>query len=134
MNLDDLLCVGATTNFLLSSTIGRNKHLIPGEVCDRRCRWSSRSEVLTDVTMMQVISAVIGGTEKVLQMLRSHGVSITSTGMTMCSSVRQRKQCGAHCAIWLMRAPVNAWMQAVRPQMWVILCGPSSWITLSSRD
>jgi len=118
MNLDDLLCVGATTNFLLSSTIGRNKHLIPGEVCAKCCRWSSCSDVFTDVTMtQQVISAVIGGTEKVLQMLRSHGVSITSTGMTMCRSVRQRQQCGAH---WLMPAPVNAGMQAVRPQMWVI--------------
>lgn len=58
MNTDDLLCVGATSNILLSSTIGRNKNLIPGEV----------------------IKAVIEGTEQVLQLLRDHGVSIYSTG------------------------------------------------------
>ena len=58
MNVDDLLCVGATGNILLSSTIGRNKNLIPGEV----------------------VSAVINGTEEVLEMLRSHGLGIVSTG------------------------------------------------------
>jgi phosphoribosylformylglycinamidine cyclo-ligase len=58
MNVDDLLCVGATDNILLSSTIGRNKHLIPGEV----------------------VSAVINGTEEVLQQLRDAGISIYSTG------------------------------------------------------
>ncbi len=58
MNTDDLLCVGCTDNILLSSTIGRNKRLIPGEV----------------------ISAIINGTEEVLQMLRDHGVQIVSTG------------------------------------------------------
>ncbi|MEM9895229.1 MAG: AIR synthase related protein [Bacteroidota bacterium] len=58
MNLDDLLCVGCTQNILLSSTIGRNKHLIPGEV----------------------ISEIINGTEEVLEMLRQHGVEINSTG------------------------------------------------------
>lgn len=58
MNIDDLLCVGATDNILLSSTIGRNKHLIPGEV----------------------ISAIINGTEELLEELRSQGVSIYSTG------------------------------------------------------
>jgi len=58
MNTDDLLCVGATDNILLSSTIGRNKNLIPGEV----------------------IGAIINGTEEVLAMLRSHGMNITSTG------------------------------------------------------
>jgi phosphoribosylformylglycinamidine cyclo-ligase len=58
MNTDDLLCVGATDNILLSSTIGRNKNLIPGEV----------------------ISAIINGTEEVLQMLRDHGMNIYSTG------------------------------------------------------
>jgi phosphoribosylformylglycinamidine cyclo-ligase len=58
MNIDDLLCVGATQNILLSSTIGRNKNLVPGEV----------------------ISAVINGTEEVLQMLRDHGLQIISTG------------------------------------------------------
>lgn len=58
MNVDDLLCVGATDNILLSSTIGRNKHLIPGEV----------------------ISAIINGTEEVLEMLRNHGLNIRSTG------------------------------------------------------
>lgn len=58
MNTDDLLCVGATDNILLSSTIGRNKQLISGEV----------------------ISAIINGTEEVLQMLRDHGVNIVSTG------------------------------------------------------
>ncbi|MEE4198855.1 MAG: AIR synthase related protein [Bacteroidales bacterium] len=58
MNLDDLLCVGATDNILLSSTIGRNKNLIPGEV----------------------IAAIINGTEELLQELRELGVSIYSTG------------------------------------------------------
>ncbi|GAA0556204.1 AIR synthase related protein [Chitinophaga japonensis] len=58
MNIDDLLCVGATENILLSSTIGRNKQLIPGEV----------------------IAAIINGTEEILEELRSHGISIYSTG------------------------------------------------------
>ncbi|MFZ2339891.1 MAG: AIR synthase related protein [Bacteroidales bacterium] len=58
MNTDDLLCVGARDNMLLSSTIGRNKNLIPGEV----------------------ISAIINGTEEVLEELRSMGVGIWSTG------------------------------------------------------
>jgi len=58
MNVDDLLCVGATENILLSSTIGRNKNLIPGEV----------------------ISALINGTEEVLEMLRHYGLNIRSTG------------------------------------------------------
>jgi len=58
MNTDDLICVGATDNILLSSTIGRNKNLIPGEV----------------------IKAIIEGTEQVLQLLRDHGISIHSTG------------------------------------------------------
>jgi phosphoribosylformylglycinamidine cyclo-ligase len=58
MNLDDLLCVGAFNNILLSSTIGRNKNLIPGEV----------------------ISAVINGTEEVLEDLRKLGIGIWSTG------------------------------------------------------
>lgn len=58
MNTDDLLCVGAVDNILLSSTIGRNKNLVPGEV----------------------ISAIINGTEEVLNDLRSHGIGIHSTG------------------------------------------------------
>ncbi len=58
MNIDDLLCVGATENILLSSTIGRNKNLVPGEV----------------------ISSIINGTEEVLKMLTDHGMNITSTG------------------------------------------------------
>lgn len=58
MNLDDLLCVGAVDNILLSSTIGRNKQLIPGEV----------------------ISAVINGTEEFLQEMRDLGIGITLTG------------------------------------------------------
>lgn len=58
MNIDDLLCVGATDNILLSSTIGRNKLLIPGEV----------------------ISAIINGTEELLEELRRLGVNIVSTG------------------------------------------------------
>lgn len=59
MNVDDLLCVGATTHpILLSSTIGRNKNLIPGEV----------------------IAAIINGTEEVLEMLRDNGLEIYSTG------------------------------------------------------
>jgi phosphoribosylformylglycinamidine cyclo-ligase len=58
MNLDDLLCIGATDNILLSSTIGRNKNLIPGEV----------------------ISAIINGTEEILEELRQHGIGIYSTG------------------------------------------------------
>ena len=58
MNIDDLLCVGATDNILLSSTIGRNKQLIPGEV----------------------IAAIINGTEELLAELREQGVTIYSTG------------------------------------------------------
>ena len=58
MNIDDLICVGATTNIMLSSTIGRNKNVIPGEV----------------------ISAIINGTEELLQELKSFGVEIHSTG------------------------------------------------------
>ncbi len=58
MNIDDLLCVGATDNIMLSSTIGRNKNLIPGEV----------------------ISAIINGTEELIQDLKSFGVTIHSTG------------------------------------------------------
>ena len=58
MNIDDLLCVGATDNILLSSTIGRNKNLITGEV----------------------ISAIINGTEELIADLEKHGVSIKSTG------------------------------------------------------
>ena len=58
MNTDDLICVGATGPMLLSSTIGRNKNLIPGEV----------------------IAELINGTEEVLQMLRDHGIEIYSTG------------------------------------------------------
>ena len=58
MNIDDLLCVGATDNILLSSTIGRNKRLVPGEV----------------------IAAIINGTEELLEELRRFGVNIYSTG------------------------------------------------------
>ncbi|WP_285008742.1 AIR synthase related protein [Pedobacter faecalis] len=58
MNIDDLICVGATENILLSSTIGRNKNLIPGEV----------------------IAAIINGTEEILAELREQGISIYSTG------------------------------------------------------
>ena len=58
MNIDDLLCVGATENIMLSSTIGRNKGLITGEV----------------------LSAIIGGTESFLEEYRKHGIDIISTG------------------------------------------------------
>ena len=58
MNIDDLLCVGATDNILLSSTIGRNKLLVPGEV----------------------ISAIINGTQELIDELGRHGVNIVSTG------------------------------------------------------
>lgn len=58
MNTDDLLCVGAVDNILVSSTIGRNKHLIPGEV----------------------ISAIINGTDELLQELRDMGIGIHATG------------------------------------------------------
>jgi phosphoribosylformylglycinamidine cyclo-ligase len=58
MNIDDLLCVGATDNIMLSSTIGRNKNLITGEV----------------------ISAIINGTEELIEDLKSFGVTIHSTG------------------------------------------------------
>ncbi len=58
MNIDDLLCVGAVDNIMLSSTIGRNKNLIPGEV----------------------ISAIINGTEELITELKSFGVTIHSTG------------------------------------------------------
>ncbi|MGB1294957.1 MAG: AIR synthase related protein [Flavobacteriales bacterium] len=58
MNIDDLLCVGATGPIMLSSTIGRNKNLITGEV----------------------LSAIINGTEELLEGLRNHGIEIHSTG------------------------------------------------------
>lgn len=58
MNVDDLICVGATDNIMLSSTIGRNKNLIPGEV----------------------ISAIINGTEELISDLEKHGITIRSTG------------------------------------------------------
>ncbi len=58
MNTDDLLCIGATDDIILSSTIGRNKRLIPGEV----------------------IAAIINGTEEFLQTMRDYGVNIRSTG------------------------------------------------------
>ena len=58
MNIDDLLCVGATDNIMLSSTIGRNKNLIPGDV----------------------LSQIINGTEELLQELKEFGVEIHSTG------------------------------------------------------
>ncbi len=58
MNIDDLICVGATTNILLSSTIGRNKNLIPAEV----------------------ITALISGTEALISELQKHGITIHATG------------------------------------------------------
>ncbi|MGJ8733514.1 MAG: AIR synthase related protein [Cellulophaga sp.] len=58
MNIDDLICVGATDNIMLSSTIGRNKNLIPGEV----------------------LSAIINGTEELIEDLKNHGIVIHSTG------------------------------------------------------
>lgn len=58
MNLDDLLCVGVTDDILISSTIGRNRHLIPGEV----------------------VAAIIEGTEEFLAKMRSLGIGIWSTG------------------------------------------------------
>ena len=58
MNIDDLICVGATDNILLSSTIGRNKNLIPAEV----------------------LSAIINGTEELIEELKTFGVTIHSTG------------------------------------------------------
>ena len=58
MNIDDLLCVGATDKILLSSTIGRNKNVITGEV----------------------ISSIINGTEELLETLRNQGIGIHSTG------------------------------------------------------
>lgn len=58
MNIDDLICVGAVDNILLSSTIGRNKRLVPGEV----------------------IAAIINGTEELLEDLRSQGIGVWSTG------------------------------------------------------
>jgi phosphoribosylformylglycinamidine cyclo-ligase len=58
MNIDDLICVGATDNIMLSSTIGRNKNLITGEV----------------------LSAIINGTEELISDLKNHGITIHSTG------------------------------------------------------
>ncbi len=58
MNIDDLICIGATDNIMLSSTIGRNKSLIPGEV----------------------LSAIINGTEELIDDLKKHGITIHSTG------------------------------------------------------
>src|SRR5690606_7300087 len=58
MNIDDLICVGAVDNIMLSSTIGRNKNLISGEV----------------------ISAIIDGTEELIEEMKKYGVTIHSTG------------------------------------------------------
>ena len=58
MNFDDLLCVGATNNFVLSSTIGRNKHLIPGEI----------------------ISAIIDGTQEFAETMQAYGIHIELAG------------------------------------------------------
>ena len=58
MNIDDLICVGVTNNIILSSTIGRNKNLIPGNV----------------------ISSIINGTEEIIEELNRYGVNIYSTG------------------------------------------------------
>ena len=58
MNIDDLICVGVTDNIMLSSTIGRNKNKIPGEV----------------------LSAIINGTEELIADLATHGITIRSTG------------------------------------------------------
>ena len=58
MNIDDLICVGAVNNIMLSSTIGRNKNNIPGEV----------------------LAAIINGTEQIIEDLKSHGILIHSTG------------------------------------------------------
>ncbi len=58
MNIDDLICVGAIDNILMSSTIGRNKHLIPGEV----------------------ISEIIQGTNDVITLLKNNNINITATG------------------------------------------------------
>ena len=58
MNIDDLICVGAIDNILMSSTIGRNKHLIPGEV----------------------ISEIIQGTNDVINLLKKNNINITATG------------------------------------------------------
>lgn len=58
MNVDDLICVGAVDNIMLSSTIGRNKNLVPGDV----------------------ISAIINGTEELIEDLREFGINIYSTG------------------------------------------------------
>jgi len=58
MNIDDLLCIGATDNIMLSSTIGRNKNLIPGSV----------------------ISSIINGTEEIIKDLKNYGIGIYSTG------------------------------------------------------
>jgi phosphoribosylformylglycinamidine cyclo-ligase len=58
MNIDDLICVGAVDNIMISSTIGRNKNVIPGEV----------------------INAIIEGSEEIIEDLKSHGINIHSTG------------------------------------------------------
>ena len=58
MNIDDLLCVGATDNIMLSSTIGRNKNLVCGDV----------------------ISSIINGTEELLEEYKKYGINIISTG------------------------------------------------------
>ena len=75
MNTDDLLCVGAVDNILVSSTIGRNKMLIPGEV----------------------ISAIINGTDELLQQMRDMGVGIYATDLLIyihrCKPI-PAEQCG----------------------------------------
>ena len=77
MNIDDLLCVGATDNILLSSTIGRNKKLIPGEV----------------------IAAIINGTEELLAELRQLGSKYNKhrRGNGRRRRPGQDNNCGQHC-------------------------------------
>ena len=73
MNTDDLLCVGCVDNIFVSSTIGRNKALIPGEV----------------------LSALINGTEEVLETLREFGVGVKSTGGGKMGTGREGRGYGA---------------------------------------
>ena len=72
MNIDDLLCVGAVDNILVSSTIGRNKLLVPGEVI---------SAIINGTLVPgEVISAIINGTDELLAELRGMGVGVYATG------------------------------------------------------
>ena len=108
MNTDDLLCVGAVDNILVSSTIGRNKMLVPGEV----------------------ISAIINGTDELLAELREMGIGIYPTGGETADGPRMRSVITAVWARMALPPPVmmsspSIWQRNIQRAM-ITLC-PMSW-------